>query len=72
VLLVYQDGIPGSGLLDPGAGRLDAADILGYRNDFKVLVLDFREEFLPAWQIESAASPGGPCYEKYLLAAKIG
>ena len=53
------------------SGRFPAR-VLGRRDDFEVLVLQLAVEFLPAWQIEAASSPGGPGYHQHFLAAKIG
>jgi len=48
------------------------ARILRRRDDFEILTLQFFVNFLPAWQIEAAASPGGPGEDQRFLAAKIG
>jgi hypothetical protein len=72
MLNVDQRGVGGIGAVIPLPGRLFAARILCRRDDFEILVLQFRVQFLPAWQIQPAASPGGPCYHQYLLAAKVG
>jgi hypothetical protein len=60
VLFVHQHRVFGAGFLDPGSGILNAADVFGNGDDFEILVLVFRVEFLPARQIETAASPGSP------------
>ncbi len=49
-----------------------SAGILRGGDDFEILVVQFGVEFLPAWQIETAASPGGPGDYQRFLAAKIG
>jgi hypothetical protein len=60
VLSVDQSGEGGFRAIVPLARRALAARVLGRRDDFEILVLQFRVQFLPAWQIETAASPGGP------------
>jgi len=42
---------------DPRAGIFGATGVLSDRDDFEVLVLEFFVEGLPAWQVETAASP---------------
>jgi hypothetical protein len=39
------------------AGGRFATSVLRCRDDLEILVLQFSVEFLPAWQIQSAASP---------------
>ena len=71
LFLVNERSKVGLGRGDPWPGVLCAAGILSYRDDFKVFVPQFFVEGLPAWQIKSATSPGGPGDEQNLLAAKI-
>jgi hypothetical protein len=59
------------GFVVPLAGGCFASGILRCGNDFEILVLQFLVGFLPAWQIESAASPTGPGDHQNFLAAKI-
>src|SRR5260370_14170487 len=70
VLLVDQNGVLWIRFFDPWSGVLDAADVFRHGDDFKILVLVVREEFLPAWQIQAAASPGGPRDQQDLLPAE--
>ena len=72
-MLYVNEGREGRvGSVIPAAGRDFASGILGGGNDFKILVLQFRVEFLPAWQVVAAASPGGPGDHQHLLTAEIG
>jgi hypothetical protein len=48
------------------------ARVLCGGDDFKILVVQLAVNFLPAWQIETASSPGGPGDYQRFLAAKIG
>jgi hypothetical protein len=57
---VDQGGKGRLGLVIPLAGRLFAAGILRRGDDLEILVFQFGVQFLPAWQIEAAASPGCP------------
>jgi hypothetical protein len=57
VLHVDQRGVGGLGGVIPLAGGRLAAGILRRGDDFEILVLQLGVEFLPAWQIEAAASP---------------
>jgi len=59
------------GFVVPLAGGCFASGILRCGNDFKILILQFLVGFLPAWQIESAASPTGPGDHQNFLAAEI-
>ncbi len=45
--------------------------ILRGGDDFKVLIFQFRVQFLPAWQIEAASSPGCPGDNEDLFAPKV-
>jgi hypothetical protein len=56
----------------PLAGRGFAADVLRGGDDLEVLVLQFSVDLLPAWQIESAPSPGGPGDDQRFLATEAG
>ena len=60
------------GAVIPLTSRLFAARILCRRDDLEILALQLGVEFLPAWQIQPAASPGGPGDHQHLFAAKIG
>ena len=42
---------------DPWTGVFRAASVFGNGDDFKILVLQFLVERLPAWQVKAAASP---------------
>ena len=68
----FGDGEGGVGAIVPLAGRCLASGILGGGYDFEILFLQLGVEFLPAWQIVAAASPGRPGYQQHLLAAEIG
>ena len=72
MLCVDQGGEGRVGTIVPAAGRCFASGILGGGDDFEILVLQLGVEFLPAWQIVAAASPGGPGYHQHLLTAEIG
>ncbi len=56
----------------PAPGRSLAAGILRGRDNLEIAALQVCVNFLPAWQIEPAASPGRPGDCQHLLAAKIG
>jgi hypothetical protein len=56
----------------PLAGRRLATDVLSGGDDLEVLVLQFSVDLLPAWQIESAPSPGGPGDDERFLATEAG
>ena len=71
VLFVDENGVIRIRFFNPRTGIFDAADIFRYRNDFEILILVFGVEFLPAWQIEAAASPGCPGDQQYALASEI-
>ena len=71
VLFVDQNGVFGTGFLNPRTGVLDASDIFGDGYDFEILILVFSVEFLPARQIETAASPGSPSDQQNTLAAEL-
>jgi len=60
MLRVDQGGIGGFGAVVPLTGRRLTAGVLRCRDDLEILVLQFGVKFLPAWQIEPAASPRGP------------
>lgn len=55
----------------PLTGRRFAAGVLRGGDDLEVLRLQFVVECLPAWQVKSAPSPGGPGDEQYFLAAEL-
>jgi hypothetical protein len=42
---------------DPRTGIFRAAGVFGNGDDFKILILQFLVERLPAWQVKAAASP---------------
>ena len=71
LLSVNQRGKLRFGRGDPRSGIFGATGVLRYRDDFKIFVLQFLIERLPTWQVETAASPGGPGYQQDFLAAKI-
>ena len=72
MLDVNQRCVGGIGAVIPLTRRLFATCVLRRRDDLEILSLQLRVEFLPAWQIQTAASPGGPGDHQYLLAAKVG
>jgi hypothetical protein len=72
MLDIDQRRVSGMGEVIPFARRLFPASILRRRDDLEILVLQLGVEFLPAWQIQTAASPGGPGDHQHLFAAKIG
>ena len=51
MLLVDQRSISGLRCVVPFAGRRFAAGVLRRRNNLKILILQFRVDFLPARQI---------------------
>src|SRR5262249_13987799 len=55
----------------PFSGCRFSSRILRRRDDFEILVLQFAVDFLPAWQVESAASPGRPGDDEYFLPAEV-
>jgi hypothetical protein len=71
MLHVNQRRIGRFGFVIPLASRRFAAGILRRRDNFKILVLQLFVNFLPAWQIKSASSPGRPSDHQHLFAAKI-
>src|SRR5262249_29460775 len=72
MVLVDQDGVRGIGVGNGLARVFHAASVLGDGDDFKILVFELLVDRLPSWQVQVAASPGGPGDEKDFLAAKIG
>ena len=48
-----------------------AAGVLRDRDDLEVPALQLFVKCLPAWQIKTAPSPGGPRHQQYLLAAEL-
>jgi hypothetical protein len=69
---IDERGVGGFGGVVPFSGGGFAPGILGGGDDFKILIVQFGVEFLPAWQVETAASPTGPGDDERLLAAEIG
>jgi hypothetical protein len=69
---VDQSRVGGFRGVVPFSGGGLASGILGGGDDFEILIVKLGVEFLPARQIESAASPTGPGDNQSLLAAKIG
>ena len=59
-------------LVVPRSGGGFPIDILRGRDDLEILVLQLFVDFLPAWQIEAAASPRGPGDHQHLFAAEVG
>ena len=49
-----------------------SAGVLRRGDDLEILVFELLVNLLPAWQIESAASPGRPRHDDHFLAAKTG
>src|SRR5215475_3682443 len=60
------------GRVVPLTGCGFSARVLRRGDDLEILVLQLFVNLLPAWQIESAASPGGPGHDQDFLAAKTG
>src|SRR6185295_19064482 len=56
----------------PPTGCGLSARVLRRGDDLEILLLQLPVNLLPAWQIESAASPGGPRHDEHFLAAKTG
>ena len=56
---------------DPFPGIFDATGILGYGEDFEILVFQLLVKRLPAWQVKAAASPGSPRNQEDFFAAKV-
>lgn len=54
----------------PFAGRRVTAGVLRGGDDLEIAALQLVIQFLPAWQIESAPSPGGPRDHQHLPAAE--
>ncbi len=71
MLNVDQRGVASLGFVVPFTRRFFAASILRGRDDLEILILQLRVDFLPAWQIEAASSPGCPGDDQNLLASKI-
>lgn len=71
LLNINQRGKLRFGCGDPLSGVFGATGVLGNRNNFKVFVLQFLVERLPAWQVETTASPGGPGDKQDFLATKV-
>jgi hypothetical protein len=71
LLNINQRGKLRFGRADPGSGVFGATGVLRNRDNFKIFVLQFLVEGLPTWQVETAASPGGPGDEQDFLATKI-
>jgi hypothetical protein len=71
VFLVDEHGVFGFACRDPGTSVLCAAGVLSHRNNLKVLTLEFLIEGLPAWQIKTATSPGGPGNQQNFLSPKV-
>jgi hypothetical protein len=57
MLFVNQHGVFRRGFFNPRTGVLDASNVFGNGKDFEILTLVLGVELLPAWQIETAASP---------------
>lgn len=72
MLRVDQRGVGRLGGVIPLACRFLAAGILGSRDDFEIPVLQLLVNFLPAWQIEAATSPGCPGDHQGFPALEIG
>ena len=71
MLRVYKGGVSGFCGVVPGSGGGFATTILRGGDDLEVRVFEFCIEFLPAWQIEFASSPTGPCDDERLLAFEV-
>ena len=71
MLRIDQSRISCFGLVVPLSSRSFTARILGRGNDFEILALQLFVNFLPARQIEAAASPGSPGDHQHFLAAEI-
>ena len=71
LLIINQRDKVRFGRGDPGSGIFCATGVLRDRDNFKIFVLQFLVERLPTWQVEAAASPGGPGDKQDFLATKI-
>src|SRR5262249_46450208 len=60
------------GRVVPLTGCGFSARVLRRGDDLEILLPQLLVNLLPAWQIESAASPGGPCHDEDFFAAKTG
>lgn len=69
---IDQRGERGPGGVVPFTGGGFPSGVLRRGDDFEILIAELGVEFLPPWQIESAASPTGPGDNQGFLAAKIG
>src|SRR5262245_12576379 len=69
---VDERRVGGVGGVVPLTGCGFSAGILRRGDDLEILFLQLLVNLLPTWQIESAASPGGPCHDEDFLAAKAG
>jgi hypothetical protein len=72
VLRVDQSGEGRLGRVVPFAGSRFAARVLSRGNDLEILNVELTVDFLPAWQIKTAASPRGPGEDQYLFVTEIG
>ena len=72
MLRVDQRSVGRLGRVIPLAGVRFPARILRRGDQFEPLAFQLRIEFLPARQIEAAASPGGPGQNEYFLAPEFG
>jgi hypothetical protein len=72
MLRVHERRVRRLGGVVPFSSGLLAARVLGCGYDLKILVFQVGVDFLPAWQIEAAASPGGPGDDQHFLAAEVG
>ena len=71
MLRIDQSRIRRLGLVVPLPGSSFPASVLGGSDNLEILVLQLSVNFLPAWQIEAAPSPGGPGDHQDFLAAEI-
>ena len=72
MLRVNQRRVGRPGRVVPFTGRGLSAGVLRRGDDLEVFLLQLLVNLLPTWQIESAASPGGPRHHEHFLAAETG
>jgi hypothetical protein len=72
MLHVDQSGVARFGAIVPLAGGSLTSRILRRSDNLEILSLQLFVNFLPAWQIEPAASPTRPGDHENFLATEIG
>ncbi len=69
---VDQRGMPATGSLDIGPGRLRTTGVQGNGDDLEALRVQLLAQFLPHGQVVATASPRRPGDEQDLLAVQGG